>query len=189
MKTDDLISVLAADTKPVAAGLLRGRLALACLIAAVAALALMLVWLHMRPDIHIAMRTAAFWIKAGYTLALAACGFALTLRMGRPGAGAREPARLTIAPAALRGPYGAGGGRAFAKLACRSAPGRLAGFDSWRGLPVPDPDRLGAGLSGRGRGAPGHGADAASSGRGGGGPLGQGCGQRAFMACTARRRA
>ena len=99
MKTDDLISVLAADTKPVAAGLLRGRLALACLIAAVAALALVLVWLHMRPDIHIAMRTAAFWIKAGYTLALAACGFALTLRMGRPGA--RPGPALTIAPAAF----------------------------------------------------------------------------------------
>jgi hypothetical protein len=99
MKTDELISVLAADTQPVATGALRGRLALACLIAAVAALGLVLVWLHMRPDIHIAMRTAAFWIKAGYTLSLAACGFALTLRMGRPGA--RPGPALTAAPAAF----------------------------------------------------------------------------------------
>ena len=37
--------------------------------------------------------------KAGYTLALAACGFALTLRMGRPGA--RPGPALTVAPAAL----------------------------------------------------------------------------------------
>jgi hypothetical protein len=99
MKTDELIAALAANTKPVAPGALRSRLALACLFATVAAVALVLVWLHMRPDMHIAMRTAAFWIKAGYTLALAACGFALTLRMGRPGA--RPGPALAVAPAAF----------------------------------------------------------------------------------------
>ena len=86
MRTDELIAALATDASPVSRGALRGRLALASLAATAAAIAFVLIWLGMRPDIHIAMRKAAFWIKAGYTLALAACGFALTLRMGRPGA-------------------------------------------------------------------------------------------------------
>jgi hypothetical protein len=97
MKTDDLIAALAADTRPVAPGALGGRLTLACLIAISAGAAVMLIWLGMRPDLHIAMREAAFWIKAGYTLALAACGFALTLRMGRPGA--KPGPALALAPA------------------------------------------------------------------------------------------
>lgn len=99
MKTDELIAALAADAAPVAPGALRGRLALACLVAVSAALAVVLVWLGMRPDLHFAMRTAAFWIKAGYTLSLAGCGFALTLRMGRPGA--RPGAALAVAPVAF----------------------------------------------------------------------------------------
>jgi hypothetical protein len=96
MKTDELIAALAANAAPVAPGALRRRLALALLVATAAATALVLVWLGMRPDIHFAMRKAAFWIKAGYTLALAACGFSLTLRMGRPGA--RPGPALAIAP-------------------------------------------------------------------------------------------
>jgi hypothetical protein len=97
MKTDELIARLAAETAPVPRGALRARLALASLLATAAAIALVLVWLGMRPDIHFAMRKAAFWIKAGYTLCLAACGFALTLRMGRPGA--KPGLALAIAPA------------------------------------------------------------------------------------------
>lgn len=101
MKTDELIAALAADARPVSPGALSGRLALGCLIAATAAVAVVLVWLGMRPDIHIAMRKAAFWIKAGYTASLAACGFVLTLRMGRPGA--RPGAAMAIAPIAFAG--------------------------------------------------------------------------------------
>ena len=86
MRTDELIAALAEDAQPISRGALRGRLALASLAATAAAVAFVLIWLGMRPDMHIAMRKATFWIKAGYTLALAACGFALTLRMGRPGA-------------------------------------------------------------------------------------------------------
>ena len=96
MKTDELIAALAADASPVAPGSLRRRLALALLVATAVATALVLIRLGMRPDIHFAMRKAAFWIKTGYTLALAACGFSLTLRMGRPGA--RPGPALTLAP-------------------------------------------------------------------------------------------
>jgi hypothetical protein len=96
MKTEELIAALAADARPTAPGGWRGRLALAVVIGAAAAVAVVLVWLGMRPDMHFAMRKAAFWIKAGYTLCLAACGFAMTVRMGRPGA-TPGPA-LAIAP-------------------------------------------------------------------------------------------
>jgi len=99
MKTNELIAALAADAQPVAPSALRRRLALASLIAVTAGVALVLVWLHMRPDIHFAMRTAAFWIKAGYTASLAACGFALTLRMGRPGV--KPGGALAAAPIAF----------------------------------------------------------------------------------------
>jgi hypothetical protein len=97
MRTDELIAALAADAQPVPPGALRGRLALASLIATAAAVALVLVVLGLRPDIHFAMRKATFWIKAAYTLALGACGFSLTLRMGRPGA--KPGAALVLAPA------------------------------------------------------------------------------------------
>jgi hypothetical protein len=132
MKTNELIAALAADAAPVKPGALSSRLALACLVATGLALALVLVWLGMRPDIHIAMRTAAFWIKAGYTTALAGCGFALTLRLGRPGA--------KLGPAAAIAPA------VFAALAVLAAvelltapagkmPGELMG-SSWRVCPI-----------------------------------------------------
>jgi len=131
MKTEELIAALAADAKPVQRGALRGRLALASLLAAAAAVAIVLVWLGMRPDIHIAMRKAAFWIKAGYTLALAACGFSLTLRMGRPGA--KPGLALALAPALFA---------ALAVLAAAELLAAPAGLrmdqlmgDSWRVCP------------------------------------------------------
>jgi hypothetical protein len=101
MKTEELIAALAADARPAPRVAPRGRLALASLVATAAAVAIVLIWLGMRPDIHFAMRKAAFWIKAGYTLALAACGFSLTLRMGRPGA--RPGLALAFAPAIFAG--------------------------------------------------------------------------------------
>jgi hypothetical protein len=132
MRTEELIAALAADTVRVRRGVLRGRLALACLLATAAAVALVLVWLGMRPDIHIAMRKAAFWIKAGYTSSLAACGFSMTLRMGRPGA--KPGPALAVAPAV----FAALAALAAAELLLAPAgqrPNDLLG-DSWRVCPV-----------------------------------------------------
>jgi len=132
MKTDELIAALAADTPPIAPGALGRRLALALLVATAVATALVLVWLGMRPDVHFAMRKAAFWIKAGYTLALAACGFSLTLRMGRPGA--RPGPALAAAPAI----FGALALLAVGELLASPASLRVDKLmgDSWRVCPL-----------------------------------------------------
>jgi hypothetical protein len=84
MRTDELIDVLARDASPVARGTVRRSLMIAVGCAAAVSLAILLGWLGMRPDIHTAMRTMPFWMKATYTLALAASGFWLTYRLARP---------------------------------------------------------------------------------------------------------
>ena len=65
MRTDDLIDALAADAGP-ARGPPR-RLALVAVLGALAALALVLTWLHTRHDLMSAMRGGMFWMKAAYT--------------------------------------------------------------------------------------------------------------------------
>ncbi|MBN9319902.1 MAG: DUF1109 family protein [Caulobacterales bacterium] len=89
MRTDDLITALAADTRAVPRyAALRG-LALSTFIGAPIALALTLWWLGLRPDLVSAVGGAFFWIKAAYTLALSLAFGAAALRLVRPGARAR----------------------------------------------------------------------------------------------------
>ncbi len=85
MKTDDLISALAADSEPVAAHAVGRRLALGLGIGAVVSIAIMLQWLGTRPDMMPAMHTAPFWMKLGYALSIALLGFGLVDRLARPG--------------------------------------------------------------------------------------------------------
>jgi hypothetical protein len=99
MKTDDMIAGLAARTTPVRTGLTWRRLALAVLVAAIAAVALLKLGWGMRPDLHQAMRTGPFWMKALYTLTLAAAGLVLVDRTGRPGA--RTDAGMWLAAGAV----------------------------------------------------------------------------------------
>ena len=99
MKTDDLIDLLAKDAAPPPGGGVPRRLAIACGLAAVGALVLLLAWLGLRPDLHRAMHTGAFWMKAGYTLWIAAAGFAMTAQAARPGGAPGRPARMALAGA------------------------------------------------------------------------------------------
>ena len=96
MKTDDLIDLLAKDAAPPSGGGVPGRLAMACGLAAMGALALLLVWLGLRPDLHMAMRTGAFWMKAGYTLWVAGAGFVMTAAAARPGGAPGRLARMAL---------------------------------------------------------------------------------------------
>ena len=96
MKTDDLIDLLAKDAGPPPGGGVPRRLAVASGLAAVGALILLLAWLGLRPDLHLAMRTGPFWMKAGYTLWVAAAGFAMTAAAARPGGAPGGPARMAL---------------------------------------------------------------------------------------------
>lgn len=86
MSTDDLIARLSGDLKPTPPGAARRRLLAATGIgAAVAAVALFFV-LGLRPDLARAVVSSSFWMKAGYTGALAAVALVLLSRVSRPGA-------------------------------------------------------------------------------------------------------
>ena len=86
METNDLIADLSSDLKPVKSGAMTRLLIIGLVGGGVFAAALMVVWLGLRPDLQFASSTPAFWMKAAYTVAMAAIGFALVLRAGRPGA-------------------------------------------------------------------------------------------------------
>jgi len=92
MKTADLIASLAASAAPAPPVPVGRRVAVASLAGAVIALAVLVAWLGLRP-LHEAMRTASFWMKTAYTLALSVAGAIAVLRLARPGG------RLGAAPA------------------------------------------------------------------------------------------
>ena len=85
MKTDDLIAALAADASPVRRNAVWTRWAVALGLALAVSGAVMAFGWGVRPDLHQAMRTTPFWMKAGYTAALGVAGLLMVERAGRPG--------------------------------------------------------------------------------------------------------
>lgn len=90
MRTDDLIDALAANAGSSPSGAPARKLGLAALAGAAIVLALVLFWLHTRPDLKDAMATRFFWMRAGYTAVLALAGFWACERLARPGASGRK---------------------------------------------------------------------------------------------------
>lgn len=88
MKTDDLIARLAAETGPVAPFAIERKIALYLLVGSAAGLTVVLTLLGLRPDLHTAVATSAFWIKFAFTAGLGALGVVATCRLARPGADA-----------------------------------------------------------------------------------------------------
>jgi hypothetical protein len=86
MKTEQLISQLARDIHPVPPGALIRRLLLAASVGSMVTLACVALLYGFRPDLPTAVLGMAFWIKAGFTLAVASIGFVLVERVGRPAA-------------------------------------------------------------------------------------------------------
>ena len=84
MKTADLISALAADSRAVEPAPVVGLLAAASLLGAIATGLVLTTWLGLRP-LGAAIHTGPFWMKAAYTLALGFAGFLLVSRLARPG--------------------------------------------------------------------------------------------------------
>ncbi len=89
MRTRELIDILADDARAVPPMAAQRRLGMVALAGAAIALALVLMWLKLRPDLAQAMAGHFFWMRAAYTAALAAAGFWATERLARPGVSAR----------------------------------------------------------------------------------------------------
>jgi hypothetical protein len=88
VRTDDLIDALASDAGPTRAP--PQRLALVAGVGGLAALILVLSWLHARHDLAQAMQGGMFWMKALYTGLLGVAGYLAVERLARPtGSGRR----------------------------------------------------------------------------------------------------
>ncbi|KAA5601989.1 NrsF family protein [Blastochloris sulfoviridis] len=99
MRTDDLISALAADhaVEPGPRGLVAAAIAVGVAVAAV----LFVVALGVRPDAVAALGTPRFPLKFVLTLALAVTATRLLLALARPGADPRRAARWLALPTIL----------------------------------------------------------------------------------------
>jgi len=93
--TDELIERLSDSLRPTARYGVQRRLLLPVVGGLVVTTFLMLMLLGPRPDIGSAAATASFWIKSGYTFALAIAGTWAVERLSRPGGSARRPGLLT----------------------------------------------------------------------------------------------
>jgi hypothetical protein len=84
VRTDDLIDALASDAVPSTGESVGRTLVLGLALGAVVSIAVMVLWLGVRPDLMPAMRTGPFWMKFAYALSVAALGFGLVERLARP---------------------------------------------------------------------------------------------------------
>lgn len=103
MKTDDLIQALAAGLEPVRPARLNRLFLMAAVVTAAIGVVMLL---GVRPDLGQAAMGATFWLKALYTLSLAAASAWLVQRLGRPGAAigrAGVALAAVVAVAALAG--------------------------------------------------------------------------------------
>lgn len=89
--TDELISRLANDLRPVRPSTMSRLLLGAVLVSGLVAVVAMNMWLGMRPDMATAPMTMTFWSKFGYTLGIALLGGAATLVLARPDGRTRWP--------------------------------------------------------------------------------------------------
>lgn len=103
MKTEDLIDTLAAGIEPVRPARLNPLLLAG---GAIVAIAVVMILLGSRSDLAEAARGAAFWLKAGYTTALAASALWLTTRLGKPGMPLGAAGWSVLAVACLAGLVG-----------------------------------------------------------------------------------
>jgi len=85
MKTRDLVALLAADVTPVDRHILSKRFGWALLLGGLGSTLLMAVWFGIRPDLAQVARTALFWFKLAFPLALVGASLWACTRLARPG--------------------------------------------------------------------------------------------------------
>lgn len=98
MKTDLLISLLAADTAAVPRGAASRQIAIAMTVGIPLAIATMLLTMGIRPDLSQAIRNPMFWMKVLFPAAVACAGFATLARLARPGVSARAGQWAIVLP-------------------------------------------------------------------------------------------
>ena len=101
MKTDDLISLLAADTAAVPRRAASRQMAIAMAVGVSLAILTMLLTMGTRPDLAQAIRLPMFWMKVLFPAAVACAGFATLARLARPGVSARAGEIAIVVPVLL----------------------------------------------------------------------------------------
>lgn len=84
MRTEDLIAQLSAGLTPLPRNAVAVRLGVALAAGGAASLALLLLWLGLRPDLAEAAGSAMFWMKLTFTVGMGAAALLLVGRLGRP---------------------------------------------------------------------------------------------------------
>ncbi len=97
MRTEDIIDRLSLELRPVRKAAVERRLAGALAAGALLSLVILAVWLGLQP-MGQAVAVASFWMKVGFTLALAGAGWVLTRRLARPDGAAGAAGYLVLAP-------------------------------------------------------------------------------------------
>jgi hypothetical protein len=98
VKTDELISMLAAGAAPVDARAPQRRIALALAVGAAVAVPMMFAMLGLNPQLGEMAAVPMFWIKVGFSALLAFGALLVVMRLGRPGM------RLAWTPGAMAVP-------------------------------------------------------------------------------------
>jgi hypothetical protein len=98
MQTDELIAQLSTRLEPVKTGAVTRLLLCAALVGIAGSVLVMVLMLHPRRDMAIALTSVGMWTKLTYTFAIAAFGFWLVERAGRPGADMTRPTLLLALP-------------------------------------------------------------------------------------------
>jgi hypothetical protein len=98
-----LIEWLAVDLRPLPAGAVTRRLVVPTIVGVVVSVVMVWATLGYRPDMLQAVATAVFWVKLGYTLALAGLSLWALERLGRPATPAAERVIWLAAPVAVVG--------------------------------------------------------------------------------------
>lgn len=101
MKTDDLISLLAADTAEVPPHAAARQIAIAMAVGVPLAILAMLLTMGPRPDLAQAIGMPMFWMKVLLPAAVACAGFATLARLARPGVSARAVEWAIAVPVVL----------------------------------------------------------------------------------------
>ncbi|MBQ1500335.1 MAG: DUF1109 domain-containing protein [Sphingomonas sp.] len=101
MNTDDLIARLSSDVPPVRRRAVGWRLGIGIALGAIVSMTLVALVLGIRPDLGLAMRGTAFWVKWSYTFSLAIAAVVMVVQLARPDSARLRWAWLLAVPVSL----------------------------------------------------------------------------------------